>query len=428
MYFLFAVAITACFIPGLLLRYVPFPTLLTVRQKGILALCYLLLAAVNVAAAYCYTKMNKVDMVFVKADMLAFGIAITVVNVLVIPGRFREHLFVYGVVTTCNYLIVSLPTLMTTGLLGVVTMQDYSVAAASYVVLVVACYFPIRKLLRGTVEPFLSLECGDYWGTIWFIPVALFLAMYIAFPGNLRENSFSEIIARLLIGSAMILMCRSIAADHQRFRDRQNMEDQLTDQKVHYAEMRAHVEDARKMRHDFKHYLAAVQHYIDTDDKSGLQDYCDDLTAMVNVDVQIPYTGNTAVDGVLYRYAKLDREHQIDFQYRGSFKPTNIADMDLCVLIGNALENALQGCKTVSEKRFISLTAEVKGEMFSVAVSNSFDGVVEEKGGVLLSRKRDHEPGVGMASMRTVCDSCNGSMQYQHDGSVFYLVILLPGK
>lgn len=423
---LFAVVTTACFVPGLLLRYGPFSALLTAKQKLRLAACYGLMGIANAAVLYFVPHAaGGVAMQFVKMDLLAFGIITTVINILLIPGHFREHMFVYGVVTTCNYLIVSIPTAISATLVGLDDTLGYSVNAIMYIVLVAICYHPMRRLLRNTVEPFLTLECDDYWGTTWFIPTAIFLAIYIAFPGDYYANSINSALSGLLIGSAMILICYSIAADHQRLRDKKVMEKQLIDQKLHYAEMKAHVEDARKTRHDFKHYLAAVQHFIDTDDKSGLQNYCDDLIEKVNVDIQIPYTGNTAVDGVLYRYARLARENNIKFEYNGSFKSDGIADMDMCVLLGNALENALQGCKTVDNNRFILLAAETKGQMFSVVVSNSFDGVVLVNSGALLSRKRHNEPGIGIESMRTVCKRYDGSLQFQNDESVFYLTAML---
>ena len=58
-------------------------------------------------------------------------------------------------------------------------------------------------------------------------------------------------------------------------------------------------------------------------------------------------------------------------------------------------------------------------------VRNSFDGQVEERNGELLSRKRDHEPGVGIRSMREVCRRCGGTLEYQWDENTFTLLILL---
>ena len=49
-----------------------------------------------------------------------------------------------------------------------------------------------------------------------------------------------------------------------------------------------------------------------------------------------------------------------------------------------------------------------------------------EKDGILLSRKRDNEPGVGMASMEHICHRYGGTLQHQWDEEAFTLLIMLP--
>jgi sensor histidine kinase regulating citrate/malate metabolism len=90
--------------------------------------------------------------------------------------------------------------------------------------------------------------------------------------------------------------------------------------------------------------------------------------------------------------------------------------MDLCVIMGNLLENAVEACRYVEEK-FIKVRAVVDGDFLTVVVENSFDGIWRYEGGVYMSRKEAPETrGVGLSSVRAVCEKYGGLMQVDMDG------------
>ncbi|MEG0325428.1 MAG: GHKL domain-containing protein [Cellulosilyticaceae bacterium] len=57
----------------------------------------------------------------------------------------------------------------------------------------------------------------------------------------------------------------------------------------------------------------------------------------------------------------------------------NISDVDLCILLGNLLDNTLEACNRIEDlvaRKFAYLELCVKKNMLYIKVSNSFDGVV----------------------------------------------------
>ena len=64
--------------------------------------------------------------------------------------------------------------------------------------------------------------------------------------------------------------------------------------------------------------------------------------------------------------------------------------MDLCVMIGNALENAFEACAAVETNRFVTITAEHNGHLLTIMVQNSFDGEIKVVKDTILSRKREN--------------------------------------
>ena len=109
----------------------------------------------------------------------------------------------------------------------------------------------------------------------------------------------------------------------------------------------------------------------------------------------------------------------------GAIATDIVEDMDLCVLLGNTLENAVEACEKLNEGRFIRVEIDNRPELLSITVCNSYDGEVKRDKGVLLSRKREHEPGIGLASVREICEKYNGTMQYYDEKDQFAVIMLL---
>ena len=100
------------------------------------------------------------------------------------------------------------------------------------------------------------------------------------------------------------------------------------------------------------------------------------------------------------------------FRSHCSLENISIPDIDLCSLLGNALDNAVTACKAYDEKRFIRIASEVSGGILAITVDNSFDGVLQTENGKILSSKREHEEGIGIASMKKICADHGGRSKF----------------
>lgn len=125
---------------------------------------------------------------------------------------------------------------------------------------------------------------------------------------------------------------------------------------------------------------------------------------------------------------RIAEQKQIQFDYYGTIRSRSIADIDLCVLLGNALDNAVAGCMTIDSGRSIRLISQSEKSLLSIVVSNSFDGRVQQAEDKILSRKRENRAGVGLVSMKSICERYGGSMQTQWDENKFTVMFLLPLK
>lgn len=421
-----SMCIAPCYIPGILLRYVPFADLVEKKEKRRLCLLYLVCFVVNMLALSVAFSCFGITMKVIRYDIPAFGGAVTLINIWRIPGRTKEHLFVSGISLICTSLLISATLFLGAQIWGQETVESFFLGNLIDMALLFISYWPLKQLLNKTVKPFFAYDAKEYWSGVWVMPIAMYFAMFLNTPDEEQIASVGYLISRVLIAVATLSTCYGIVQDHKRLEEKAAMADQLNMQKVYYARLEERVADARRISHDFKHHISAIQHYIDTDDKDGLQSYCWELGNRPVSGVKIPYTGNRAVDGVIYRYAQLAKERDIEFEYFGSIQNCAIPNVELCVLLGNALDNALTGCMTISKNRYIKIIMQSEEHLTSIVVNNSFDGVVLRKGDALYSRKRENEPGIGMSSMRSICEKYDADMDTKWDDNSFTVLFVIP--
>jgi len=425
-YLISALFMSPGYIMGMLLMYAPFAGLVDKRQKRKIQIGCLLIYLINligIAVAFSYWGIS---MEVIRHDMPLFGTAITLLSITLIPGRTKEHLLVSGISMTCNNLLFNLTLFISVTLWGQETAKSYIYGIFVNLILLIISYLPLRKLIIKTVKPFLGTDSDEYWSGVWIVPLAMYFAMYLSAPNAQEIGSVKFLMSRVLIAVVTISTCYAISRDHKLVEKHRAMEEQYNMQKGLYAQLEARVMDARKLAHDFKHHIAAIQHYIDTDDREGLQEYCWELGDRPFAGVRIPYTGNGAVDGVLYRYAQLAKEQNVELEYLGSIQKCALSNIDLGVLLGNALDNALTGTLTLEKNRNIKVIMQSEAHMISVVVHNTFDGIVNKKEEVFYSRKRENEPGIGMRSMHSICEKYGADMDVKWDDSSFTVLFMLP--
>jgi hypothetical protein len=420
-----ALEVSLCYVPGLLLRLFPFAPYISSKQKKILAVTYPSLILLNMLLLFVGLSDFERATSLVRVDMMVIQFVLLGVNVVVIRRYWKENLFAFGLVATCMYMLLSSASFISKFFFTEDPLSQYLLGTGLYILFMVVWYFQIRSMLKKTVSPFLNEKCKDYWKTVWFIPLFLYIAMSIVLPLDENLESFSVLLSRLFISISLIIFARVFSSHNRIIMEKQTLEEELNRSKIHYAEMQSYVEAARKTRHDLKHILNAVRHFIDTNDKSGLSEFCYTVEETQLCDTNVPYTGCSAVDGVLYHYIKRSEASDIRFSYKGNFAHTGISDMDLCVMIGNALENAFEACMAVKTNRFVTLAVEHNGYLLTIMVQNNFEGKVKVVGDTIFSKKSENRIGFGLQTMRSVCEKHGGMMKTEWDENVFTVLMIL---
>lgn len=193
---------------------------------------------------------------------------------------------------------------------------------------------------------------------------------------------------------------------------------ELSNQK--YQSIVANVENARKMRHDLRHHMVALQGMLHAGEVDRAEEYLGSYVRELDEAQMEVLCGNPVVDLVVGYYRQLAREEGVGFTVRADVpRDLPASDSDLSILIGNLLENAVEGARGAhSSRRFVSCALVKQGSMLVVTVDNGFDGVVKKHADRYVSSKGGHA-GLGLQSVEAVARKYEGSATFSHDGEVF---------
>ena len=183
----------------------------------------------------------------------------------------------------------------------------------------------------------------------------------------------------------------------------------------------------RGWRHDYHNHIQAMLAL--TENPEELRKYLwmlnDDLTT---VDTVIK-TGNVMVDAILNSKLSLIKTKKIAVNAKASV-PTQfrISEIDLCVIIGNLLDNAMEAClrQDENENRFIRVYIGTLKQQLYICVTNSVGGEVKKVGKAYLSTKDSDTHGFGLMRIDRLADKYNGYVNRQDEPGAFATEVMLP--
>lgn len=177
----------------------------------------------------------------------------------------------------------------------------------------------------------------------------------------------------------------------------------------------------RMQRHDLRHQLMVIQQLAAQKDTEQLSDYLAGLVEAMPTGTDMKLCENFAVNAIAAHYADAAEEagikHSIKLQIPADTGV--LQDIDLCVVVGNILENAVEACKRMRDGvRYVSMQGRLKAQVLMITCENSFEGELVEHGEVLLSNKREGE-GMGMHSVMAVARKYGGIARFEPGEGVF---------
>lgn len=196
----------------------------------------------------------------------------------------------------------------------------------------------------------------------------------------------------------------------------------------HYAEVETMYQKMRGWRHDYHNHIQVLKAHVELGRYEEAKQYLDTLNDDLTTVDTVMKTGNVMVDAILNSKLTMIREKGIQVDAT-AMVPQDVpfSGIDLSVLIGNLLDNAMEACLQVRDKeeRFIRIYIDIIKKQLYVSVSNSMNGRAKRKGLQYLSTKAGLH-GFGLMRIDRIASKYGGFVNRQNEEGIFATEVMLP--
>ncbi len=184
-----------------------------------------------------------------------------------------------------------------------------------------------------------------------------------------------------------------------------------------------------KLSHDFKSHIHTITDLAKHGSTDKLCAYLDELSEDLQSTENVAYTGVESIDTVINRKIAQAKEADIIVNISASYSG-RIRNIDLCVLLSNIFDNAIDACKRVTDvkKRFINCSISEVGKMAVIKMENSYDSAItlEKRGDDIVTTKENAGiHGYGLRIVRSLVEKYNGTIETTNNAQTFSVYILL---
>lgn len=194
-----------------------------------------------------------------------------------------------------------------------------------------------------------------------------------------------------------------------------------------YEEIKAVYLNMRGWRHDYHNHIQVLKANLAAGQILAAGEYLNRIEEeLSHVEAYIK-SGNIMADAILNSKLTLAEERKVQVVC-DAYLPEHlfIPDIDLCILLGNILDNALESCdKQEVSKRFIRIYIAQAKEQLYLSIQNASMEVIDMHQKLYISKKRGNH-GLGLKRVEAVVEKWNGFLNISQEAGIFAVEVILP--
>ena len=234
-------------------------------------------------------------------------------------------------------------------------------------------------------------------------------------------NQGMVVLPFALLTSLVLLLAILILADHERLEQASRLAGL---REVYYQGLRQQETQVRRLRHDLRNHLTVIRGLVERGDNQGAAGYLDQLADSPALRGSRRICENEAANVVLAAKAEVLEREGAAADFAVSLPAElPVAEVDLCALLGNALDNAIEGSQGAADRR-ITVRCKADKGLFMLRVENPLGGLVNADLSTTKGDKTAH--GFGIPGMREIAERYHGTLEAGPREGRFELLVCLP--
>lgn len=261
-----------------------------------------------------------------------------------------------------------------------------------------------------------------------FVTLAIVILPTYWMPDSLLLDNLSHfqgivILPMALLSSLVLLVMILVLSDYEK------KEKAATFSKMreaYYQGLQREQIQVRTLRHDLRNHLYVVQGLLERAEYKKAESYLKEL-----MDSPALYGSRRICENEIANVVLSAKyEDMVQRGLEGNFqvvlpRTLPIADTDLCALLGNALDNAIEAAENAKNKKILVRCLAEKG-LFMLRMQNDMRG--DEHADLSTTKKDKKQHGFGIAGMQEIAARYDGSLEIKRKNGKFELIVCLPLK
>lgn len=202
---------------------------------------------------------------------------------------------------------------------------------------------------------------------------------------------------------------------------------QIKSQSNYYKKQLENNIELRRFKHDQKNLLIVLQSYLENNEIESAKKYIGNLNDYLKK-TEGCNTGNYILDALLDDKRSRAEKKNISIDFSGSLNQTCVDDLDLCIIFGNALDNAIEACEKIdcNIHKSISIMLKQQKHLVSILINNPVIEVPMIENNMIVTSKTDNiNHGFGLYSIKKTVKKYNGDFNISCSDNLFSMKICL---
>lgn len=285
----------------------------------------------------------------------------------------------------------------------------------------------------GILNQVISKKIGSLKPKEWLLIVLVFVLSFAAFTAihttainsQTDDNSITLLIVAEFCMFLINVVCWHITVSLSKMR--KNEEELLAlakqnEYNTQYSEIvKSQYEQTRRLRHDMKQYCVVLGKLLSDQNYNEAQalvseNYGNIISTDVVVDI-----GNEFVNAILNVKLSIAKSFGISVICSVEKNISGFKSTDLCSLIGNLLDNAIEAAKQCNlENRSIEFNMASLGSSLNIIVRNSIvASVLTYNAKLSTTKKNSLEHGFGIKTIKHITEKYNGTTDFYEENHTF---------
>ncbi|MNJ37014.1 hypothetical protein D3C77_318190 [compost metagenome] len=238
---------------------------------------------------------------------------------------------------------------------------------------------------------------------------------------------FISIIGFLVLNVGIIYIFDHIIDKFQFMHENAQLQQQMDYQDANYEKTVHSFKSMKRIIHDTHQQFLYIEECINRNELAAAREHIKATLNKVEGAYHRVNTGNLVIDALVTNTLNIGQANGIKINTKLSLysQELNMDRYDLCVVLGNMLDNAVEASKKVkiAEDRYILIKIHSDEQALFIHILNH----MENEAVHLRSHKENPDiHGIGLTNISRICDKYGGNMTIEAKRKVFHNMVFIP--